>query len=441
MKLVTFEQGEAVHYGAVKGDRVIDLTRRIGKDFPDIVAFIARDGRSAAEALLRAQSGDHAYEQLTLLPVVPNPGRIFCIGLNYADHIAEADKKLGGREAPKKPMVFARWPESLAAHRAAIKRPRVSHQLDWEAELLVVIGKRAPRYTPVARALDHVFGYHAGLDPALGERRVVEEGREVARLDRRVALRRAGREREASRIVTRIGGGLRREESGPVGVAGREQPLDDAEAVASPQRNLGDRFVSPEELSPEEPFQRKPRLVGRCHRGVSPEMLNAQAGRRCGAQAGREHFFDLRRDRGPLSRFQVSAHRMLCAAEQARDHELVGFSRNALECDTDVVERWKTGVADFFPQCVEQERAQAGIGHRADVREHGGAARLRPAESAHNRSRDGSRTRSAAKAGRPAPGPRCGVRRARRSGFRSALRRGRERVRRASARSCLNGPR
>jgi 2-keto-4-pentenoate hydratase/2-oxohepta-3-ene-1,7-dioic acid hydratase in catechol pathway len=159
MKLVSYRLGESIRYGAVKGERVIDLSSRLS--FADIVGFIAGNGVGQAQALLQTETGEHAYDELTLLPVVPNPGKIFAIGLNYADHVAEADKKLGGREVPKKPMVFARWPESLTAHRGIIRRPRVSDQLDWEAELLVVIGERVPRYTPVDKALAHVFGYAA----------------------------------------------------------------------------------------------------------------------------------------------------------------------------------------------------------------------------------------------------------------------------------------
>lgn len=162
MKFISFETRDGIRYGVLQGDRVIDLTKHLGDRYPDFVSFIAGEGRGAAQALLASGVvGEHAYADLALLPVVPNPGKIFCIGLNYHDHVAEADKALGGREVPKKPMVFARWPESLTAHRGAIRLPKVSDKLDWEAELLVVIGKRVPRYTPVERALDHVFGYAA----------------------------------------------------------------------------------------------------------------------------------------------------------------------------------------------------------------------------------------------------------------------------------------
>lgn len=162
MKLVSFLHQGATRYGVVQGDRVVDLTTRLGSDASDIIGFIAHDGLRRAQTLLsQGVPGDHDLDVLDLLPVVPQPGKIFCIGLNYHDHVAEADRALGGREVPKKPMVFARWPESLTAHRGVIRRPKVSDQLDWEAELVVIIGQRVPRYTPVERALQHVFGYSA----------------------------------------------------------------------------------------------------------------------------------------------------------------------------------------------------------------------------------------------------------------------------------------
>lgn len=157
MKLVSYLLGDDVRYGAVKDGRVIDFTSRLPAR--SIVEFIATGDNASAGRLLESESGDYAYHELQLLPVVPDPGKILCIGLNYADHVAEADKKLGGRDVPAKPMVFARFAESLTGHRQPILRPRVSHQLDWEAELLVVMGKRVPRHTSAGRALEHVYGY------------------------------------------------------------------------------------------------------------------------------------------------------------------------------------------------------------------------------------------------------------------------------------------
>lgn len=161
MKFVNFSVNGSTRIGIVKNGRVIDLSQRLGQDYPDMVSFIERGGLAAARQLEATEAGDYDYEQVSLLPVVPRPRRIFCIGLNYHDHVAEADKALGGRKVPTKPMVFARWPESLTAHRGNIVRPKVSDKLDWEAELLVVIGDKVPRYTPVEKALVHVFGYAA----------------------------------------------------------------------------------------------------------------------------------------------------------------------------------------------------------------------------------------------------------------------------------------
>lgn len=155
MKLVSYlHQGQAC-YGLVQDGRVLDLGSRLPQR--DIVSFIAAGAPAQAEAarLARSQPGEHDYEAVQLLPVVPDPGKIICIGINYEDHRVEA-----GRDKTEHPMVFARFPESQTAHRGPILRaPRVSTQLDYEAELLVVIGRRAPRYTPRAQALQHVFGY------------------------------------------------------------------------------------------------------------------------------------------------------------------------------------------------------------------------------------------------------------------------------------------
>jgi 2-keto-4-pentenoate hydratase/2-oxohepta-3-ene-1,7-dioic acid hydratase in catechol pathway len=160
MKLVSYEHRGVIHYGAVKNGRVVDLTARIGGTYPTIVDFIAGDALPIAESIVADQPGDFLYEELTLVPVVPNPSRIICVGLNYHDHISEANRQLDRTDKGfERPMIFARWPESLTAHRQPIFRPKVSTQLDYEAELLAVIGKDTGRYVPEEKALDYVFGY------------------------------------------------------------------------------------------------------------------------------------------------------------------------------------------------------------------------------------------------------------------------------------------
>jgi 2-keto-4-pentenoate hydratase/2-oxohepta-3-ene-1,7-dioic acid hydratase in catechol pathway len=170
MKLVNFLHKGRTQYGAIKGTRIVNLSDRLGSAYPDIVAFIAGGALTKAQAIVESQSGDHDYDSVELLPVVPNPGKIICVGVNYDDHLDEARRffnekaEKDGRPAPRPPqtsypMIFARWPESLTAHRAPILRPKVSTQLDWEAELLVVIGKPTGRYVKEEDALAAVFGY------------------------------------------------------------------------------------------------------------------------------------------------------------------------------------------------------------------------------------------------------------------------------------------
>jgi 2-keto-4-pentenoate hydratase/2-oxohepta-3-ene-1,7-dioic acid hydratase in catechol pathway len=99
--------------------------------------------------------------QAKLLPAVQRPGKIVCLGLNYADHAAE-----GGHKKPEYPSFFLRVPSSLAAHGEPLLRPRVSDRFDWEAELAVIIGKPGQHLTE-ANALDVVAGYTCFNDGSL----------------------------------------------------------------------------------------------------------------------------------------------------------------------------------------------------------------------------------------------------------------------------------
>lgn len=94
----------------------------------------------------------------TLRPPIPNPSKILCIGLNYRDHAKE-----GGQPIPEEPVLFAKFPNTLIGHAEAIRLPKVSQKVDYEAELVVVIGKRGRDITEDA-AFDHVAGYTVGHD-------------------------------------------------------------------------------------------------------------------------------------------------------------------------------------------------------------------------------------------------------------------------------------
>lgn len=163
MKFISYWVGSEPRYGVIHGEGVIDITLRHGKSLPDLRSFIAQpDWREKTSALLAGTAPDYQYKQLQLRSVIPNPEKILCVALNYSDHVAEANSALpGGRETPKYPVLFARFPSSLVGHQQPIIRPRLSTQLDYEAELVLVIGKKTPRYVQPQDALNYVFGYTA----------------------------------------------------------------------------------------------------------------------------------------------------------------------------------------------------------------------------------------------------------------------------------------
>jgi 2-keto-4-pentenoate hydratase/2-oxohepta-3-ene-1,7-dioic acid hydratase in catechol pathway len=153
MKYISFQYQQRQSYGAVVADRVIDLGREFGARAPDLKSLIAQDlMRDAAEFASRSTQ-TLGLDEVELLPVVPNPGKIFCVGLNYSEHVQES-----GREVTEHPTIFLRVSESQLAHGAAIIAPRESTRLDYEGEIAIVIGKAGRRISE-ASAYEHIAGY------------------------------------------------------------------------------------------------------------------------------------------------------------------------------------------------------------------------------------------------------------------------------------------
>lgn len=149
MRYVTFERGGERRIGRVEGERIQPLAgpAELGRDTPsDVLAGLAPVGDSVARAEVR------------LLPVVPNPDKVFCVGLNYHAHVGET-----GRDLPTYPVLFTKFAGSLIGATDDIVLPPESEAVDYEAELVVVIG-RAGRRIPRADALDHVLGYTVAND-------------------------------------------------------------------------------------------------------------------------------------------------------------------------------------------------------------------------------------------------------------------------------------
>ena len=161
MKLVTFSTGaQGARIGVVVGERLVDVSKHLPDAPRDMIGVMNRwaDLRTAFESLATSGQGDMALADATLLAPVPRPGKIFAIGLNYADHIAES-----GMATPAEQLWFTKAVTSVAAPFGPIELPRVSVQLDYEAELAIVIGKRC-RHVSAEQARDVIFGYSVSND-------------------------------------------------------------------------------------------------------------------------------------------------------------------------------------------------------------------------------------------------------------------------------------
>jgi 2-keto-4-pentenoate hydratase/2-oxohepta-3-ene-1,7-dioic acid hydratase in catechol pathway len=153
VRLASYQIGNAQGYGAVVGEGIVDLGRRLTR-YPTLRELIAAEGLPVACEVMRGASIDHALSAVTLLPPVPAPEKIWCIGVNYAER---NDEYKDASAAPQYPSLFCRAPASLVGHGQAIERPRVSKQFDYEGEIAFVIG-RGGRHIPRERAWEHIFG-------------------------------------------------------------------------------------------------------------------------------------------------------------------------------------------------------------------------------------------------------------------------------------------
>ncbi|MBA2962175.1 MULTISPECIES: fumarylacetoacetate hydrolase family protein [Ramlibacter] len=153
MKFISFERNGQASYGIVQEDRVLDLGAALGGRAPDLKSLIAQGLVTEAIALGKREQGSVALAEVRQLPVIPNPGKIICVGLNYGEHVRET-----GRETTESPALFVRFPDSQVAHGEAIVRPPESERLDYEGEIAIVIGKGGRRIAE-DQAWNHIAGY------------------------------------------------------------------------------------------------------------------------------------------------------------------------------------------------------------------------------------------------------------------------------------------
>ncbi|MFZ2069739.1 MAG: fumarylacetoacetate hydrolase family protein [Xanthobacteraceae bacterium] len=156
MRLLSFSADGKDSFGAVSGDGVVTLNAKVGR--PSLAAALAADGVEALRQAAHDATPDRKLADITFLPVIPQPNKILCAGVNYRAHAAEVS-----RELPKQPSMFIRFTDTLVGHGGAMILPKLSDNFDYEGELALVIGK-AGRHIPAERALDHIAGYTIFVD-------------------------------------------------------------------------------------------------------------------------------------------------------------------------------------------------------------------------------------------------------------------------------------
>ena len=156
MQLLAFKNKGKNSLGLRMGDEVVNLTELGAPDSLDSVLSEGPEALAGLETLAKTATSRIPLAEITeLLPPIANPSKAFAIGLNFVDHVNESEGKV---ELPTYPVIFTRYPTSWVGHNQSIIQPKVSKILDYEGEIVVIIGKGG-RYISKDDALDHVAGY------------------------------------------------------------------------------------------------------------------------------------------------------------------------------------------------------------------------------------------------------------------------------------------
>jgi len=153
VRLISYRSGRGERAGVLAGDLVVDAGDALGDgEARSVRGLLAADELPGLAAAVAGAAGVPVAE-VELLPPVPDPEKIVCIGLNYRDHAAE-----GRQEPPPVPTFFAKFRNALAADRATVALPAASRKVDYEAEIAFVVGRTA-KQVAAADAIDHIAGY------------------------------------------------------------------------------------------------------------------------------------------------------------------------------------------------------------------------------------------------------------------------------------------
>lgn len=159
MRFVTYSSDRGPRAAGVRAGEYVDLNDADAA-LPTSLKSLFALGASALDRARQAVSSGGGFSSagVKVLAPIPDPEKVICIGLNYADHAAES-----GQPIPPEPVVFNKFPTAVSSHGAPIVLPKLSDQVDYEAELVVVIGTGG-RHIPVESAYSHVAGYACGHD-------------------------------------------------------------------------------------------------------------------------------------------------------------------------------------------------------------------------------------------------------------------------------------
>ena len=161
MKLASFRLNGTDTYGVVTDDGIVDVGSQLGGRCPDLKAVLAQG--ALADVKAAAEGGQPAVSEADaeFLPVLPNPDKVVCVGLNYKSHIEET-----GRSDSDYPVLFTRWADTQVGHNQPMIKPNNSERYDYEGELAVIMGKAA-RHVPEGDALSYVAGYSCYNDGSI----------------------------------------------------------------------------------------------------------------------------------------------------------------------------------------------------------------------------------------------------------------------------------
>ncbi len=175
MRLATIQTSAGPRAAVLQGNHYIDLhatDASLPKSIRQLIEFGPPALKRAEQAAKRADAVRQEASKVKLLPPIPDPPKIVCLGLNYADHAKE-----GGVPIPKEPILFSKYATALIGQGDAIVLPPVSQEVDFEAELVIVVGKRG-RNIKVEDGPAYVAGYTIGHDVSARDWQLKKEGKQ-----------------------------------------------------------------------------------------------------------------------------------------------------------------------------------------------------------------------------------------------------------------------